>query len=69
MYVPRNQGERGLMNLEEAHEVEIGGICTQENPLIQTVGTHTHKINSAVLQDSWTPQDRITERYKTNKGK
>ena len=55
LYVPRKQGGRDLMKLEEAQVVDrnyrTGGIWLQHgDALIQTVRTHQHNINSAVLQ-------------------
>jgi hypothetical protein len=54
MYVPRNQGGRGLMKLEAAHAVEITNleeyVERKEDPLIQIVRTHHHNTNSAMLQ-------------------
>jgi hypothetical protein len=53
LYFPRKKGGRGLMQLEDAYEVEIKklvGYADKEDPLIQTVRTHEHIINSAVLQ-------------------
>ena len=54
LYVPRKQGGRGLMQLEEAHAVEITklveNVDRKEDPLIQVVRTHQRNIDSAVLQ-------------------
>jgi len=54
LYVPRKQGGRGLMQLEEAYAVEITKLVEyvdrKEDPLIQVVRTHQHNTNSAVLQ-------------------
>ena len=54
LYVPRNQGGRGLMQLEAAHAVVITKfveyIDRKEDPLIQVVRTHQHNTDSAVLQ-------------------
>jgi hypothetical protein len=54
LYVPRKQGERGLMQLEAAHAVEIKKLVEyvdrKEDPLIQVVRTHQHNNDSAVLQ-------------------
>jgi hypothetical protein len=54
LYVTRKQGGRGLMQLEGAHEVEITKLVefvdSKADTLIQTVRTHQHNINSAVLQ-------------------
>ena len=54
LYVPREQGGRGLMQLEAAHAVEIAKLmeCVdrKEDPLIQVVRTHQHNTDSAVLQ-------------------
>jgi hypothetical protein len=65
LYVPREQGGRDLMQLEEAYTVEITKPVecagSKQYPLMQISRTHKH-INSTVLQ---TPQDRITERNKT----
>ena len=45
---------RGLMQLEAAHAVEIKKLVEyvdrKEDPLIQVVRTHQHNTNSAVLQ-------------------
>jgi hypothetical protein len=49
LYVPRKQGERGLMQSETAHTVEITKLVEfvdrKENPLIQAVRTHRHNID------------------------
>ena len=54
LYVPRKQGGRGLMQLEEAYTVEITKLVEyvdrKEDPLIQNVRKHQHYSNSAVLQ-------------------
>jgi len=54
LYVPRKQGGRGQIQLEEAYRVEITKLVEyvdrEEDPLIQTVRTHQRNINSAVLQ-------------------
>jgi len=54
LYVPRKQGGRGQIQLEEAYRVEITKLAEyvdrKEDPLIETVRTHQHSINSAVLQ-------------------
>jgi len=54
LYVPRKRGERGLMQLEAAHAVEITKLVEyvdrKEDPLIQVVRAHQHNTNSAVLQ-------------------
>ena len=54
LYVPRKQGGRALMQLEEAHAVEITKLVEyvdkNEDPLIHVVGTHQHDTDSAVLQ-------------------
>ena len=54
LYVPRKQGERGLMQLEAVHTVEITKLVEyvdrKEGPLIQVVRTHQHNTDSAVLQ-------------------
>jgi hypothetical protein len=42
-------------------------VDSTEDAIIQTVRTHQHNIKSALL-DSYTPQDRSTERNKTHKG-
>ena len=48
LYVPRKQVERGLMQLEAAHAVEITKLMEyvdrKEDPLIQVV--RTHQINT-----------------------
>ena len=47
LYVPREQGGRGLMQLEEAYAVEITKsveyVDSKQYPLIQIVRTHQHK--------------------------
>ena len=52
--VPREQGGRGLMQLEAAHAVQITKLVEyvdrKEDPLIQVVRTHQHNSDSAVLQ-------------------
>jgi len=54
LYVPREQGGRGLMQLEAAHAIEITKLVEyvdkKEDPLIQSVRTHQHNTNSAVLE-------------------
>jgi len=54
LYVSRNQGERGLMQLEAAQAVEITKLVEyvdrKEDPLIQVVRIHQHNIASTVLQ-------------------
>jgi len=54
LYVPRKQGGRGQIQLEEAYKVEITKLVEyvdrKEDPLIQIVRTHQHSINSAMLQ-------------------
>ncbi len=49
LYVPRQQGGRGLMQLEAAHAVEVIQLMEyvdrKEDPLIQIVRTHQHSIN------------------------
>jgi len=54
LYAPRKQGGRGLMQLEEAHAVEITKLVEyvdrKEDPLIQVVRTHQRNTDSAVLQ-------------------
>jgi len=54
LYVPRKQGRRGQIQLEEAYTVQITKLVEyvdrKEDPLIQTVRMHQHSINSAVLQ-------------------
>ena len=44
LYVPRKQGERGMMQLEAAHAVEITKLLEyvdrKEDPVIQVVRTH-----------------------------
>ena len=73
LFVPRKQGGRGLMQLEEVYIVEIRKLveCVdgEEDPLIQIVRMQQHYLNSTVLQTAKTTQDRSTERSKTNKGK
>jgi hypothetical protein len=52
--VPRKQGERGLMHLEEAYIVEITTVMecvdNNEDPIIQIVRTHQHNTASATVQ-------------------
>ena len=72
LYVPRKQGGRDLMKLEEAQVVDrnyrTGGIWLQHgDALIQTVRTHQHNINSAVLQTAGRLKISIL-RNKDNKG-
>jgi hypothetical protein len=54
LYVPRNQGGRGLMQLKAAHAVEVTKLVEyvdrKEDPLIQVVRTHKHNFDLAVLQ-------------------
>ena len=54
MYVPRKQGERGLMQLEAVHAVKITKLVDyvdrKEDPLIEVVRTHQHNTDSEVLQ-------------------
>jgi len=54
LYVSREQGGRGLMQLEAAHAVEIAKLVEcgdrKEDPLIQVVRTHQHNTDSAMLQ-------------------
>jgi len=54
LYVPRKQGGRGLMQLEEAYAVEITKLVeyvhSTEDPLIKIVRMHQYNTNSAVLQ-------------------
>jgi len=54
LYIPRKQGERGLMQLEAAHAVEITKLAEyvdrKEDPLIQVVRTNKHNTDSVVLQ-------------------
>jgi len=54
LYVPRQQGGRGLIQLEAVHAVEITKLVEyvdrKEDPLIQIVRTHQHNTNSSVLQ-------------------
>ena len=58
LYVPRNQGGRGLMQLAAAHAVEFTKLVEytyverKEDSLIQVVRTHLHNTDSAVLQTS-----------------
>jgi hypothetical protein len=53
LHVPRKEGGRELMKLEEAH-VEITKlkeyVDSKEHPLIQTVRIYQHTTNSAMLQ-------------------
>jgi len=54
LYVPRKQGGRDLMQLEEAYTVEIIKLVEyvdrKEDPLIQNIREHQHYSNSAMLQ-------------------
>jgi hypothetical protein len=54
LYVPRIQGGRGLMKLEEAYAVEITKLVeyedNKEDPLIRTVRTHQHNIIATMLR-------------------
>ena len=53
LYVPRKQGRRGLMQLEETYIAEIIKlqvyIDSKKNPLMQNVRLHQHTTNSAML--------------------
>jgi hypothetical protein len=71
LYVPRKQGGRGLMQLEEAYTVKLTKLVecvdSKEDPPIQTVRTHKHNINSAVLQTARsfkTGLQRVTRQIK-----
>jgi len=54
LYVPRKQGGRGLMHLEEAYIVEITAMmeCVEKNkdPIIQIVRTHQHSTTPTTVQ-------------------
>jgi hypothetical protein len=54
LYVPRKQGGRGMMQLEEAYIIEITKLMeygdSTEDPLIQIVRTLQNNINSAVVR-------------------
>jgi hypothetical protein len=54
LYVPRKQGGRGLMQLEEAYKIEITKLMeyveSTEDPLTQIVRTHQNSTNSAMVQ-------------------
>jgi hypothetical protein len=54
LHVPRKEGGRELMKLEEANVVEITKlkeyVDSKEHPLIQTVRMYQHTTNSAMLQ-------------------
>jgi hypothetical protein len=54
LYVPRKEGGRGLMQMEEAYIAEtinlVEYVENEEDPLIQIVRTHQHNTNSALLQ-------------------
>jgi hypothetical protein len=76
LYVPRNQGGRGLMKLEAAHTVEITNLAEyidrKEDPLIEIVRTHQHNTNSAMLQTArclTTEVQRETRKMKWRKQK
>jgi hypothetical protein len=50
-YVPRKQGEKGQMHLEEAYVSEVMKLMeyvySKEDPLIQIIRTHQHnKLNN-----------------------
>jgi hypothetical protein len=70
LYVPRKQGKRGLMQLEEAYTVNITKLVEyvdrKKDHLIQIARTHQHNINSGHRQLA--AQDSSTERNKTNEG-
>jgi len=66
-YVPRKQGGRGQMHLEEAYAILVMKLMeyvdSKEDPLTQIISTHQdNKLNS------WKPRERNTTRKKTNKG-
>jgi hypothetical protein len=54
LYVPREEGGRGLMQVEGAYIAEplnlVEYVESKEDPLIQIVRTHQHNTNSALLQ-------------------
>jgi hypothetical protein len=54
LYVPREEGGRGLMQVEGAYIAEtlnlVGYVENKEDPLIQIVRTHQHNTSSALLQ-------------------
>jgi hypothetical protein len=54
LYVPRNEGGRGLMQAEGAYIAQnlnwMEYVESKEDPLIQIVRTHQHNTNSALLQ-------------------
>jgi hypothetical protein len=54
LYVPRKEGGRGLMQVEGAYMAEtlnlVEYVENKEHPLTQTVRTHLHNTNSALLQ-------------------
>jgi hypothetical protein len=43
LYVPRKEGERGLVKTDGAYVMEY--VESKEDPLIQTVRTHPHHTN------------------------
>jgi hypothetical protein len=53
LYVPRKQGGRGLMQLEEAYVIEITKLMeyveSTEDPLMQIVRTHKNNTNLAMV--------------------
>ena len=69
---PKKQGERGLMQLEAAHAVEITKLVEyvdrKEDPLTQVVRTHQHNTDSAVLQTTRCLKTEVEERNKKNEG-
>jgi hypothetical protein len=54
MYVPRKQGGRGLMQLQETYAVEITPVVeyvdSKEDQLIQIIRTYQQNINSSMSQ-------------------
>jgi len=83
LYVPRKEGGRGQIHLEEAYRVEITKLVEyvdgKEDPLIQIVRMDQHSINSAVLQTArhlktavqrgTKIMDSIAEKTKDGKGR
>jgi hypothetical protein len=80
LYVPRTQGGRDLMQLEEAYEVEITKLVEyvdrKKDPLTKIVRTHQHSFNSAMLQtarrlktENREEQDKYGQHSRENKRK
>jgi hypothetical protein len=56
LYVPRKQGGRGLIQLQEAFIIQTMKLMeyveNKADSLIKITGTHQHKTNLAVLQNA-----------------